>query len=118
MADSPIEGQIVLLAGAKASVPAARLPDLLDRVQADLGPRLDDYRTRYEAVEEADDAVSFFVGTGHWAEVGARLGFDDRETDAVRRAHHEQIRRAGRRADRADEIETGFEIREGAVIGR
>lgn len=118
MADSPIEGQIVLLAGAKASVPAERLPALLDRVQADLESRLDDYRTRYEVVEETDDAVSFFVETDHWDEVGARLGFDDREADAVRRAHHEQIRRAARRADRADEIDAGFEIRAGVVIGR
>lgn len=118
MTEAPIEGQILLLAGAKASVPAARLPDLVERVQADLEPRFEEYLTRYERIAAREGACSFFVEPGHWADVGARLDLNDRERGAVRRAHHEQIRRMGRRADRAEEIETGFEIREGVVIGR
>ena len=118
MRGDPIAGQILLLAGAKASLPASRLPDLVDRVQAELDPRIGEYRRRYELVAETDDAACFFVERGHWREVGDRLGLDGREIDAVRRAHHEQIRRIGRRTDRRAEFDAGFEIREGVVIGR
>ena len=51
----PIDGQIVLLTGAKASVPLERIPDLLARAQIDLarqaqkaGP-MDELRARLEA---------------------------------------------------------------------
>ncbi|WP_224333923.1 hypothetical protein [Haloprofundus halobius] len=115
--DVPIEGQIMLVAGTKASIPPERLPDLLTRAQPDLGGRIDDYRRRYELVAETGEYAAFFVPTGHWAEVGERLGFDEREADALRRTHEEQLRRFGRRSDRREEFDSALEIREAAVIG-
>jgi hypothetical protein len=118
VADSPIEGQVQLIAAAKASVPPQRIPELLDAVQADLGPRLDDYRRQYELVEETPEACTFLVPPDHWETVGGRLGFDRREVDAVERAHEAQLRRTARRADRRDEFETALEIRTAVVVGR
>ncbi|WP_224448808.1 hypothetical protein [Haloprofundus salilacus] len=115
--DVPIEGQIMLLAGAKASVPPERLPTLLTRAQADLGGRIEEYRRSYELVDETDEYAAFFVSTGHWAEVGERLGLDRREADALRRTHEEQLRRLGRRSDRREEFGSALEIREAAVVG-
>lgn len=117
MSDVPIEGQVQLLAAAKASIAPHRLPDLLAAVQADLGPQLDDYRRQYEQVHRDDDARVFFVPADHWSAVGERLGFDRRETAAVRRAHEAQLRRIGRRADRREEFERALEIRTAVVIG-
>jgi hypothetical protein len=117
-ADHPIEGQVIILAGAKASVPLSRLPDLLARAQADLAPRLDEYRDGYELVGETDAFVVFLVPTGHWEAVGDRLGFEPREADAVRRAHEEQLLRVGTRTDRREEFATALEIREAVVIAR
>ena len=114
---TPIEGQVVLLASAKASVAPQRLPTLLDRVQADLGLRLEEYRRRYEHAYESADSRAFFVETGHWDTVGERLGFGRREIDAVERAHTEQLLRIGRREDRRAEFETALDIREAVVIG-
>jgi len=118
MAGEPIDGQILLLTAAKASVSPQRLPDLVDLVQADLEPRFEDYARRYEVAFEGADAAAFFVPEDHWAEIGDRLGFDSRETDAVRRAHHEQLTRRGRRDDRLSEFETALEIRNCVLIGR
>lgn len=117
MAGEPIEGQVLLLAAAKASVPAKRLPDLVDLVQAELESELEAYERRYELAHETPEFEAFFVDDGHWEELGDRLDFDRRETDAVRRAHHEQLRRAGRREDRGDEFESALEIRDCVVIG-
>lgn len=113
----PIEGQVQLLAAAKASIAPHRLPDLLATVQADLGPRLDEYRRQYEQVHRDDDACVFFVPADHWDAVGDRLGFGRRETAAVRRAHEAQLRRVGRRADRRDEFERALDIRTAVVVG-
>lgn len=115
--DSPIDGQVVVLTAAKASVPPSRLPELLSAVQADLGPRIETYRERYERVAGTDGAALFFVDEDHWPAVGDRLGLGRRETDAVRRAHNEQLRRFGLSAGRREEIETALEIRDGAVVG-
>lgn len=115
MAD-PIEGQVVLIAGAKASIAVQRLPTLISRVQDDLGPRLDDYSHRYECVIAPADLRVFLAESGHWSAIGERLGFDRRETDAVQRAHTEQLLRIGRREDRREEYETALEIREAVVI--
>lgn len=113
----PIDGQVLLLASAKASVAPSRLPELLVRVQGDLGPRLTEYRRRYEHIAERDDRAAFFVDTGHWERVGDRLGFGRRETDAVERAHTEQLLRIGRGESRRDEFEAALDIREALVIG-
>lgn len=118
MSEVPIEGQVQLLAAAKASIAPHRLPDLLAAVQADLGPRLDDYRRQYEQVCRTDEGARvFFVPANHWSVVGDRLGFDHRETTAVSRAHEAQLRRIGRREDRRDEFERALEIRTAVVIG-
>lgn len=118
MAGEPIEGQVLLLAATKASVGPQRLPDLVDLVQSDLAPRFDEYDREYETAYEVDDHAAFFVEDGHWPEIGDRLDFADRETDAVRRAHHEQLRRRGRREDRLDAFERALEIRDCVLIGR
>lgn len=113
----PIDGQALILATAKASVGPQRLPTLLARVQAELGPRLAEYRRTYECVHESPERASFLVPSGRWTEVGDRLGFDRRETDAVRRTHAEQLRRVGSEVGRREELETALEIREAVVIG-
>jgi hypothetical protein len=118
MAGEPIEGQILLLAAARASVPPKRLPDLVDRVQAALGPRVEDYARQYEVAYETADVVAFFVESGHWADLGEELGFDRREHEAVARAHRDQLLRAGRERDRHAEFETALEVREAALVAR
>lgn len=117
MAGEPIEGQILLLAGTKASVSAERLPDLVDVVQADLGGEIDDYRRRFERAYADGDLELFLVDDGHWDELGDRHEFEAREVDAVRRAHEEQFLRIGRREGRSEEFETALEIRDAVVIG-
>ena len=114
----PIDGQIVLLTGAKASVPLERIPDLLARAQIDLAGRLDDHRRQYECVHETDERATFLVPLGYWSTAGERLGFGRREADAVRRAHEQQLRRIGREEGREDEFETALEVRQVAVVGR
>ncbi len=114
----PFDGQVMLIAAAKASVPGRRLSALVERVQADLGGQLESYRRRHELVHETDEACYFLVPEGHWREVGDRLGFDDRERDAVERTHTQGLLWAGRRIDRREEFESALEIREPVVIGR
>lgn len=113
----PLHGQALLLAGTKASVAPQRLPELVDRAQAALASERDAYRRRYELVDEDERRSIFLVPTGHWRDVGERIGLDRREYDAVRRAHAEHLRRFGSRADRRGEFETALEIREAVVVG-
>jgi hypothetical protein len=113
----PLDGQVLLLTAAKASVPARELPALVDRVQADLGPRLAAYRRAYEAVDESPDRWTFLVPPDHWEEVGSRLGLTRREREAVQRAHEEQLRRVGSRTERREEFESALDIRSAVVIG-
>ncbi|EMA31087.1 hypothetical protein [Halobiforma nitratireducens] len=126
MTGEPIEGQVLLLTAAKASVPATRLPELVERAQAHLADELERYRREYERVyvddatdhdDETDRLESFLVDWGHWETVGETVGFDERELSAVRRAHEEQLLRIGRRIDREEEFETALEIREPVLIG-
>lgn len=117
MAGDPVEGQVLLLAGAKASVAPSRLSDLVDLVQAELRGGVGHYRRRHERVHGADDREAFLVEGDHWAGVGDRLGLDDREVDAVRRAHEQQLLRIGRRTDREAEFETALEVRDAVVVG-
>lgn len=116
MAGEPIDGQVLLLAAAKASVGPQRLPDLVDAVQDDLRPRFAEYDRRYERAYESDDYVAFFVEDGHWDDIRDRVGLGEREADAVRRTHHEQLRRDGRDADRRAEFETALEIRDCVLV--
>ncbi|MFA9501914.1 hypothetical protein ACERIM_03925 [Natrinema sp. H-ect1] len=116
MAGEPIEGQVLLLTAAKASVPATRLPDLIERAQARVGPDRERYRREFERCYADDDLEAFLVGWGHWEGIGEEIGLTDRELSAVRRAHEEQLLRIGRRTDREAEFETALEIREPVVI--
>ncbi|WP_142857639.1 hypothetical protein [Salinigranum halophilum] len=113
----PLDGQVLVLAAAKASVPAERLPELVDQVQADLGPRLETYRRTYEAVAESPERWVFLVPLDHWDTVGERLGLTARECEAVRRAHEEQLRRVGTETGRREEFESALDIRSAAVVG-
>ncbi|ELY70928.1 hypothetical protein [Natrinema versiforme] len=117
MAGNPIEGQVLVLTAAKASVPPTRLPDLIERAQAVLGPDLERYRREYERLYADDDLEAFLVDWGHWEDLGEELDVTDRELSAIRRAHEEQLVKIGRRTDREDEFETALEIREPVVIG-
>ncbi|EMA63804.1 hypothetical protein [Halorubrum kocurii] len=112
----PIEGTALVKTAALASVPAERLPELLARVQADLGPRIDEYRRRYERIGAEADRETFLVEPDHWDGIADRLGLSDRERDAVARAHEAAVERVGGR-DRRAEFETALEIRSGVVIG-
>ncbi len=113
----PIEGTVIVLVTAQAAV-GERVPDLVDEVQAHLGPRLAEYRRRYEVVFETDEAVVCLAEDGHIDEVCADLGLDDREADAIRRAHEEQARRTAREHDDEAGLETAVEIRDPVVIGK
>lgn len=112
----PIDGEVILLASAMASV-GTRLPALVEHAQADLGPRIEEFRQRYEAVHESDERVVFLVEEGFWKETGKRLEFTPKEIDAIRRAHAEQLQHLGRREGREEEFETALEIREAVVVG-
>ncbi|WP_339104741.1 hypothetical protein [Haloterrigena salinisoli] len=117
MAGEPIEGQILVLTAAKASVAPTRLPELVDRAQGRLAAERERYRREYERVHADDRREAFLVEWGHWERVGDELGLTDRERSAVRRAHEEQLLRIGRRTDREDAFETALEIREPVCIG-
>lgn len=112
MADHPIEGQLLLVAGARASVAMHRLPDLVERAHDHVVANADEYERRYERIEGARDADFYCVEPGFWAAVGDELGMNDREADAVRRAHEAQFTRDGRRLDRQSEFESTLELRE------
>lgn len=118
MADSdhPIAGQMVLLAGARASVPMQRLSPLLETVQQHLAERRERYQRRFERVAGPDPDY-YLAGADHWESVGEEIGFDDNETDAVRRAHEAQFLREGSRQDRREEFEQALEIRQPVVVG-
>ncbi|MEF8781194.1 MAG: hypothetical protein V5A46_11000 [Haloferacaceae archaeon] len=113
----PFDGPVLLYAAATASVAPNRVPELLVDGQRLLSPRLDAYCRRYECVLEEPDRALFLVPTGHWSEVGAELGVNDRESDALRRAHERQLRRVGADRGRRDEFEAALDIREAVVIG-
>lgn len=112
----PIEGQVFLLAGTKASVPLERLSTLLEQVQDHLGPRVAEYERRYECVYDRNDTYAFLVEPGHWTDVGSDLDLTQREADALARTHAEQVSRLGKDLGRRDEFETALEIREAVVI--
>jgi hypothetical protein len=118
MNGDPIDGPALVLAAAKASVGPQFLPGLVDRVQADLGPRLDEYRRRYELLYETDDACVFLVESDHWETLDERVDLERRHRDAVERAHVEHLRRLGDSLGRRDEFDTALEIRACVVVGK
>ena len=116
-ADNPIEGDVLVLTAAKASVGGQRVPDLVAEARRELQPRADELARRYEQVHEDDVRAIFLAPEGFWSEVGDDLGWSRREYEAVARAHAEQLLRIGRREDREEEFETALELREAVVIG-
>ncbi|QAU14311.1 hypothetical protein EKH57_02690 [Halorubrum sp. BOL3-1] len=112
-----MEGTALVKTAALASVPAARVPTLLARVQADLGPRVEAYRRRYERIAAEPDRETFLVEPDHWETVGDRIGLSERERDAVARAHEAAVERIGSGCGRREEFDTALEIRSGVVIG-
>jgi hypothetical protein len=115
--DNPIEGQVLVLTAAKASVGGQRVPDLVAEARRELEPRTEDLRRRYECVHEDDVRVVFLAPEGFWEDVGDELGLSRREYEAVARAHAEQLLRVGDREGRKEEFETALEVREAVVIG-
>jgi hypothetical protein len=116
MADHPIEGQLLLAAGARASVALHRVDGLVERAQDHVVANRETYERTYERIEGARDADFYCVETGFWERVGEELGLDRREADAVRRAHEAQFTRDGRRLDRESEFETTLEVREVVAV--
>lgn len=114
----PIDGQPLLLAGAKASLAPSRLPKLLADVQRYLSGELETYRRSYERIYADDDREVFVVPSDHWEAIGDACDLGRRETDGVRRGHVEQFRRLGSTTDRREEFETTLEIRSVVVIGK
>ncbi|WP_336002228.1 hypothetical protein [Halorientalis halophila] len=117
MAGDPIEGDVLVLVAAKASVGPQRLPELVDSVATDLESRREAYAREYERAYERDGRTAYFVEDGHWETIRERLELGTREIDAVRRSHEEQLTRDGRKLDRTDEFETALEIRDCVVFG-
>ena len=112
----PLDGDVLLYTGATASVGPERIEPLLREVQAYLGERARTYRRSYESAFADDDRRILLVPDGHWATVGAELDLPEREVDAARRAHAQQLKRVGTKTDSREEFETALEIREAVVI--
>lgn len=110
----PIEGQVIMLAGAKASVPLHRMKPLLAQTANYLR---DVDLEQYELVFEDDERAIRLAHLDFWHEHGEAMDLADREWDAIRRAHEQQLRRVGRREDRREEFETALEIRTAVVVG-
>lgn len=113
----PLDGNALVLAAAQASVSGERLPELVDRAQEHLEPRLEEYERRYERVHTDGEQTVFFVEEGHWAEAGEELGIEPREWKALRRVHAEHLKRLGTDLNRREEFETALELREVVVVG-
>ena len=118
MAGGPLDGHALVLAAARASVPAERLPDLVDRLQAALADRRHDYARRYECAHEDATHVVFFVERGHFEALGDEFDFERREWEALRRAHEAHLKRLGNGLDRRAEFEAALEVREAVAIGK
>ncbi|WP_276279582.1 hypothetical protein [Halorussus caseinilyticus] len=116
-AENPIEGQVLILTAAKASVGGQRVPDLVAEGRRAAQVRADELRRRYERVHEDDVRTVFLAPEGFWAEVGDDLGWSKRERETVARANAEQLLRVGKREGRREEFETALEVREAVVIG-
>lgn len=114
--EHPIDGNALMLAAAKASVTPERLPDLLGVAADYLAERRADYCKRYEAVHEDEATVVLLVPEGHWADLSGNLDVDEREADALRRAHLEHLRRLGSEHGRREEFEHALDLREAVVI--
>ena len=113
----PLDGDVLLYTGATASVGPERIEPLLRTAQAYIRENAETYRRGHESAFADDERRILLVPEGHWAEVGADLDLPEREVDAVRRAHAQQLKRIGSKTGRREEFETALEIREAVVIG-
>ncbi|MEF8785196.1 MAG: hypothetical protein V5A45_04625 [Haloarculaceae archaeon] len=111
----PIDGQVVLQAGAFASVPLQTLSELIGRVQRHIDEHHTAYERQFECIESSTRHY-YLTPPSHWEGVAEELGLTDREVDAVRRAHETQFRRDGRRLERSEEFETALQIRSPVVV--
>ena len=109
----PIEGQVLLLAGAKASVPLHRMKPLLAQTANHLR---DVDLTQYERVFVDDERAIYLAESEFWEREGEAMDLARREWDAVRRAHEQQLLRVGTREGRREEFETALEIRTAVVL--
>lgn len=108
----PIEGQVLLLAGAQASVTLTHLSDLITRANEHVSTQQADYEREFERIDDPEGPVYYLVDGSYWEGVGTTLGLERREVEALRRVHALQFQRAGRRLDRLEEFETAMEIRD------
>ena len=108
----PIEGPVLQVTAAKASVAPGRVVPLIDRVQATLDERAASLARRWEVAYEREGVAAYFVDEAFWQEVGTWEDLEERELDAVRRAHNEQLLHVGRRLGRRAEFESALEIRD------
>lgn len=115
--ETAVGGDAMVLAAATASVPGERVPVLVRTVGVHLRGERAAYRRRYERFGDDDGAEAFLVPDDRWAAVGAALGLDDREVDAVRRAHEAHARRRARDTGREEALEAALDIRSVVVIG-
>jgi len=117
-ASIPFDGTVLQQAAALASVGPRRLPELLGRVDAALRDRRESIRRRFERVHSDESRELFLAREDHLAELGAELGLEEREWQAVGRAHESQLLRIGSEQDRREEFEPALEIRSAVVVGR
>lgn len=109
----PIEGQAVLLAGAKASVPLHRMKPLLAQAANHLR---DVDLSRYEQVYADDERAIHLADLDFWHREGEAMDLARREWEALRRAHEQQLLKVGSREDRREEFDTALEIRTAVVV--
>jgi hypothetical protein len=113
--EHPIDGQVILQAGAFASVPLKTLSGLVGRVQRHVESKRSAYEQQYERIE-GETRHYYLTGERYWADVATAVGLTEREIDAVRRAHERQFRRDGRKLDRDAEFEAALEIRSPVAV--
>ena len=114
----PLDGNALVLAAAQASVSGERLPELVDRAQKHIEPKVEKYRREYELAHTDETQTVFFVEEGHWEAIGEELDLEAREWKALRRVHAEHLKRLGSDLGRREEFETALELREAVVVGR
>jgi hypothetical protein len=115
MADAhPIDGEVILQAGAFASVPLKTLSGLVRQVQQHIEDHRAEYDRQFECID-GEHRQYLLAPSEYWQGVAEELTLTDREIDAVRRVHETQFRRDGRRLGREDEFESALQIRSPVV---
>lgn len=117
MPGEPLDGNALVLAAAQASVSGERLPELVDRAQEHVAPKLEAYRRQYELAHADETQTVLFVEDSHWESVGEELDLDPREWKALRRVHAEHLKRLGNDLGRREEFEAALELREVVIVG-